>query len=134
MEFHRTNSTNFVAETKANTHRFVDIITSDQTKNVDILVFPEAVLNYFSTAVYVPKPSDNITACDNKTLAALLRDISCAAKESAKYVVINVYMSTNCTEEALEKNDLRPCSKPDSSTNIYNSAIVFDRNGTIIAL
>lgn len=118
----------------SNTKRFVEIIKSEDTKNVDILVFPEAVLNKVETAISVPKPEDKTVACSNKLYEGLLNDISCAVKEQAKYVVINVYMKTDCKVEAAAINDTRPCSQPDKNINIYNTNVVFDRSGAIIAM
>ena len=98
---------------------------------VDILVFPEFTLNLISTAVTVPKPEDNVVPCNDDRWSRAIQNISCAAREAKKYVVIDVAMKRNCTEERAETNDTRPCTKGD--WNIYNTAVVFDRQGQVIA-
>lgn len=111
----------------------MEIINSDETSELDILVFPEAVLNKIETAISVPRPEDKTTPCNNKSHEGILNDISCAVKNKGKYVVINVYMKRDCKAEAEATNDTRPCSNTVKNINIYNTNVVFDRNGEVIA-
>lgn len=133
VEFTLDNNTDAVELLKLNTKRFVDVIKSDDTKQVDVLVFPEAVLNEILTAISIPDPKAKIVPCGDQSHSGLLSDISCAVKESGKYVVINLYMQTNCTAEAAATNDTRPCTIKDKKLNIYNTNVVFDRAGAVIA-
>lgn len=132
----RLNGTNpdYANETLTNTRRFVDLINSTEARDVHILVFPEAVLNFPQTAVPVPRPSDNITACGNQTQHPLIQTLSCAANQSSTYVVVQLYMSVNCTEDNLQNNDTRACTNPQNNTNIYSAAVVFNRNGAVVAV
>lgn len=98
----------------------------------DIIVFPEATLNKISSPSKVPKTDDKVVPCDSNEFSGIIKDISCAAKESAKYVVINLYMERDCKEEAMATNDTRPCSRGD--LNIYNAAVAIDRAGTVVAM
>lgn len=134
VEFAQENITTAAELVASNSKRFVEIIKSEDTKTVDILVFPEATLNKVVTAVSVPAVADKIVPCGNKLHEGLLNDISCAAKEATKYVVINVYMKTDCKAEATATNDTRPCSDTEKNINIYNTNVVFDRNGMVIAM
>lgn len=100
---------------KENTKRVIDIINSDETKNVDILVFPESILNNFTAPIPLSKSVGGHSLCDLPDVHWTLRDISCAAKQSSSYVVINLLTKDNNTGA------------------VHNSALVFDRLGSIIA-
>lgn len=115
------------------TQRLVDIIKSNETSDVDILVFPEAILNPRELPIFLSDSMKNGSLCDNRVVHSALRNISCAVRETTKYVVINPYINSNCTEDAIQFNDHRPCTDPKEQTNLYNMAIVFDRSGAIIA-
>lgn len=100
---------------KENTKRVIDIINSNEIKNVDILVFPESILNNPTAPIPLSKSVEGYSLCDLPNVHWVLRDISCAARQSSTYVVINL-MLTN-----------------DNTGNVYNTALVFDRLGTIVA-
>lgn len=116
-----------------NTKRVVDIIQSDETADVDILVFPEAILNTERTGIYFSNSFDGHSLCEDPEVHSALRNISCAVRETGKYVVINLYIDSNCTEDAIKFADHRPCSDPEKLTNLNNMALVFDRHGAVIA-
>lgn len=115
-----------------NTRRYVDIIKSDEVEEADIITFPESTLNPVEKPVIVPKPEDKAVPCGSEKYSDVVNKISCAAKEAKKYVVVNVVMQRNCKEEAAAYNDTRPCTKGD--INIYNTAVAFDRTGTVVAV
>lgn len=127
-------SDNLVNETATNLRRFLEIIGRPEVLTVDILVFPEGVLNFPQTAVRVPRPSDNVVACNNQSNDALIQALSCAARNSRTYVTVQLYMSVNCTEDQQQTNDRRPCTHPRNNTNIYNAAVVFNRLGAVTAM
>lgn len=112
----------------------MDIITSSETQSADIIVFPEATLNRLRNTVRVPRVGQSVVACDSNDFADVVKRISCAARSSKKYVVINLYMERDCKEEAAENNDIRPCTRPDDNINVYNTAVVFDRSGAVVAM
>ncbi|XP_031620024.1 vanin-like protein 2 [Contarinia nasturtii] len=97
------------------TKQVVDIIESKDLNGVDIVVLPEGILNTANTAIPLP---NSTLYCDDPNADAVLRKLSCAAQKAKKYVVINLY--------ANEKDE-------HFSTHLYNMAIVFDRQGTVIA-
>lgn len=135
MEFQtRRSKTNLADETLSNAGEFVKLITSPEAQGLDILVFPEAVLNFPATAVPVPRPSDNVIACGNQRNSDLIQKLSCAAQTANVYLTVQLYMSVNCTEDQLQWNDTRPCAIPQNNTNIYNAAVVFNRDGAVIAV
>lgn len=115
----------------ANAKRYADIIKSAEVKEVEIIVFPEATLNHVAKPAIVPKVEDKTAPCGNDKYAEHLKLVSCAAKEAQKYVVVNLYMQRNCKEEATV-NDTRPCTKDE--INIYNTAVAFDKTGTVVAV
>lgn len=96
------------------------------------MVFPEATLNKPSNAVKLPNVDENAIPCDGKEYSDVVKKISCAAKHSEKYVVINLYMERDCKEEAAITHDTRPCTR--DNVNIYNTAVAFDRTGAVVAM
>lgn len=100
---------------KENTKRVIDIINSDETKNVDILVFPESILNNPTAPIPLSNSVEGHPLCDMPDIHWVLRDISCAARQSSSYVVINLL------------------TKDNNAGAVYNTALVFDRLGSIIA-
>ncbi|EFN79245.1 Vanin-like protein 1 [Harpegnathos saltator] len=73
----------------------------------------------------VPAASKNYIPCDENTIeiSETLRRISCAAKENRIYVVINIAEKLPCNKDTCTKHD----------KIYYNTNVVFDRNGKIIA-
>lgn len=106
-------------------HQMVDIIKSPETKDVDIMVLPEGLFNRLPTAILLPT---TILFCDDENAHFLLRNISCAARDANKYVVINAYFKIHCSVD-----DQTFCANETDNTNVYNMAIAFDRNGVAVA-
>ncbi|XP_055379969.1 vanin-like protein 1 [Condylostylus longicornis] len=102
-------------------------------EDVDIVIFPESVLNTYKNPVFVPNPDEKKILCDKKeNNPELLNTLSCWAIIFRKYIVFNLVEKTECTVESQnELNDDRPCGQ--DGINRYNTNIVFDRNGAIIA-
>lgn len=107
------------------TDQMVDIIKSPETKNVDIIVLPEGVFNRVPTAILLPTST---VFCDDQNAHFLLRNISCAARDANKYVVIDAYFKIYCSDD-----DQTFCANKTDNTNMYNMAIAFDRNGIAVA-
>lgn len=99
---------------KENPKRVTEIINSNETKNVDILVFPEFILNDYTVPIPLIKSIEKHSPCDLPLAHWVLRDISCAARQSATYIVIDLIVI-------------------DYAGDLYNTALVFDRKGSIIA-
>lgn len=120
--------------TEIHTGNIVSAITSNEIENAEISVYPEGALNTPHNSIEVPLPEQNVVPCDSgDRYSSVLRNISCAVKGVRKFVVINLYMQTNCSEEAAATNDTRPCTRPKENINVYSTSVVFDRNGAIIA-
>ncbi|CAO1421217.1 unnamed protein product [Diamesa hyperborea] len=109
------------------------IIQEAGDKDVDILVFPEYTLNNVAFPVIIPHPDDKIVPCfDSGSFDNLVVDLSCLAQQHNLYLSINLSEQEDCTEESqLMRNDTRPCSR--LGINRFNTNVVFDRNGTVIA-
>ncbi|XP_031622311.1 vanin-like protein 1 [Contarinia nasturtii] len=108
------------------TEQFVAIIQSAELNGVDIVVFPETILNRQGQADILP--NTNKSYCDEPKSGYILRSIACAARKAKKYVVINAFAKIKCSL------DDQPCSDSnENSTNLYTMAIVFDRNGCAVA-
>lgn len=97
-----------------NTGRVIEIIQSFNQQKLDILVFPEYILNDLDAPVHLPQ-LNNHSLCNmsGNSISEHLQSISCAVQRSSTYVVINLIV--------------------DEDSHSYNMAIVFDRNGAVIA-
>lgn len=106
-----------------NANKYIDILSSEEASNVDILVFPENTLNKQVTAVIIPNENEfDIDLCTNQTYNENLRNIACAAKRLRKYVVINLTTKWICTERCTDEWEL------------YNTNVVLNRDGVIISI
>lgn len=109
---------------KDNLDRIKAIIAANETNDLDILVFPEYVLNNKDMLTYVPDPKDNIVPCEIPNYDWFLTELSCAIRSRKLYVVINVLekfpcnLTEHCDADGLKK---------------FNTNIVFDREGRVIS-
>lgn len=104
--------------------------------NLDIIVFPESCLNNMITAVEIPEPEEKVSPCDSEKFPVenLLKQISCAAKNHQRYVVINLTTKVKCPDaEMVANNDTRNCSDRADGFSYYNTNLAFDRSGTLIS-
>uniref|UniRef100_A0A224XDX6 Putative biotinidase n=1 Tax=Panstrongylus lignarius TaxID=156445 RepID=A0A224XDX6_9HEMI len=102
-----------------NVKRYVSIMKKVADNKVDIIVFPEIGLFSFDNTIFVevPDPKDNITPATNESTHEVLKSLSQAAIDNKLYVVVNLH--------ELYKNGTKEYK--------YNTNVVFDRNGTVIA-
>lgn len=113
---------------------YVVLIKSPEALGLDILIFPESTLNSRATAEFIPDAEDNITPCDSSPseYGPIIVTISCAARDTDKYVVINLSEKSLCPDrQQIAYNDTRPC--PPDKINIYNTNLVLDNLGKIIS-
>ncbi|XP_011165377.1 vanin-like protein 1 [Solenopsis invicta] len=126
--------TNSSETLKVNSDAYVRLIAEAAGNKADIIVFPEDGLTTIPLPIreemgdwttVIPSASDNYTPCNQNTVevSETLRKISCAASNNEIYVVINIAEKAACTVE--------PC--PKDKVFYYNSNVVFDRTGKIIA-
>lgn len=109
--------------------RVTSLIKNHKEDEPDIIVFPEYALGGIGPQ-NVPDPLDKTVLCQNETYADPLNAISCAAKESSTYVVLNVLTTQSCSKE---KNN----NETEESTTAlckYNSNVVFNRDGALISM
>uniref|UniRef100_A0A0A1XF77 Vanin-like protein 1 n=1 Tax=Zeugodacus cucurbitae TaxID=28588 RepID=A0A0A1XF77_ZEUCU len=112
---------------------YLEILSSEAAKATDIIVFPEGTLNTIDTATFVPDPTVELetTPCllgNTSDYSDFLVQLSCAAREARKYVVINLTERAKCI---VSKDDPRPCAS--NGINIFNTNVVFDREGQVIS-
>ncbi|XP_013100718.2 vanin-like protein 1 [Stomoxys calcitrans] len=111
---------------------YLEILASKEAESLDIIVFPESTLNNNDDMTFVPNPSKvKVIPCDaeeGEDYHNVLKQLSCAARKYAKYLVINLTEKELCSE-VLE--DPRPCAS--NGLNIFNTNVVFDRQGTVIS-
>ncbi|XP_052873330.1 vanin-like protein 1 [Anopheles cruzii] len=103
--------------TKLHLDEYSKLIRSPKARPSDIIVFPELTLNSLSDPVFVPEPSQRVVPCDDH--GSILVTLSCLAREVQKYLVINLSEQFYIQQLA--------------ETVRYNTDVVFDRNGTVIA-
>lgn len=121
---------NLQAQLAINLQKYKDIIHSDEARELEIIVFPEYTLNSHETPAVIPPPNQNFRACGNSSYSTVTQELSCAAARVRKYVVISLIVKRNCSEESELVNST--CAA--NGFNLYNAAIVFDREGIVIAL
>lgn len=121
MEFNSKFGPDSIYENAAN---IVNVITSADIKDVDILVFPEGCINDASMPVPITNRINDVP-CHDENASSVVRNISCAAMEAHAYVVVDLMMKDVCSLTV-------PCLD-DMDFVVYNTAVVFDRRGAIIA-
>lgn len=106
-------------------------------QGVQLLVFPENGVFQGSVSrdeirhltEYIPDPSSGSNPCDDeidkRNEYQIVRNISCLAKKHSMYIAADVGEKVDCKPE--DKN----C--PKDKVYLYNTAIAFDNNGTLIA-
>ncbi|XP_040165497.1 vanin-like protein 1 [Anopheles arabiensis] len=107
--------------------QYLSIINSPEADTTDVLAFPEGTLNRVATASFVPHPKDAIAPCNILEYEPVVRDISCAARNRKKYVVINLTEKARCPEAG----DVRPCSA--DGLYHFNTNVAFDREGVVVS-
>uniref|UniRef100_A0A182RL31 CN hydrolase domain-containing protein n=1 Tax=Anopheles funestus TaxID=62324 RepID=A0A182RL31_ANOFN len=123
----RASGETVVTSTANRLEQYIDIINSGEANVTDVLVFPEGTLNGYETASFVPHPQEQIVPCNNLQYERVVRDISCAARNRKKYIVINLTEKAKCPEQL----DTRPCS-PDGLYR-FNTNVAFDREGAVVS-
>lgn len=110
---------------------YINILESAEAADTDIIVFPEGTLNNQFHLTYVPSEQDKVVPClsnpDNQ-YADFFVKLSCTARKVRKYLVINLTEKENCPSSV---DDPRPCAS--NNLNIYNTNVVFDREGRVIS-
>lgn len=107
-----------------NTANIVDVITSPDIEDVDIIVFPECCINEANMPVPITTQTNDIP-CFDENASSVVRNISCAVIQAHTYVVVDIMMKAECSLA-------EPCSE-NMDYVVYNTAVVFDRSGAIIA-
>ncbi|KAK9870139.1 hypothetical protein WA026_006231 [Henosepilachna vigintioctopunctata] len=114
---------------------YADIIKDIKNKNhsVDIVVFPEATLvseplnteKGIEGMTFVPEPKEEIIPCDSSSekFTSFFKLLSCTARKYQIYLVINLKEKDNCAGSDCLSRPLK----------FYNTDVVFDRNGKVIA-
>lgn len=119
--------------TNRNLAAYQDILGRVAPGTMDIIVFPEYGLN-LNNPLRIPDKNETELLkdpCNNANYTeSITKSISCAARNLNTYIVINIMEMLACPDvEMLENEDTRPCT---NGTVIYNTNLVFDRNGSII--
>ncbi|KAL2712556.1 vanin-like protein 1 [Vespula squamosa] len=127
-----TNNSEFTLQ--SNTLEYEELIKDANKQNADIIVFPEDGITSYNLpmknemdpwATVIPSAKAKYTPCTTNAndISETLKNISCAAKNNSIYVVVNIAEKEVCTKNGC----------PEKRTYYYNTNVVFDRNGTIIA-
>lgn len=116
VEYMAVSGTNAEETLNLNTNRYVDII-SQAAKVADIVVFPEGGLNNGDLTLFVEIPYEKYGIVSAESTHDAIRNLSQAARYYDVYVAINIH-----EEEHTINGTIR-----------YNTNVIFDRNGSIIA-
>ncbi|XP_018304388.1 vanin-like protein 1 [Mycetomoellerius zeteki] len=134
VEYPPIYSTNSSETLRINSDAYVELIKNASLGAADIIVFPEDGLTTVQLpkrekmgnwTTIIPSASANYIPCSQNTIevSETLKKISCAARNNDIYVVINIAEKAPCYDV--------PC--PRDKVFYYNSNVVFDRTGKIIA-
>ncbi|XP_077298292.1 vanin-like protein 1 [Arctopsyche grandis] len=127
----RPKISNFDKYVDTNVKNYVEFIKAASFQNADIIVFPKSTINDLNTTdrtqstVYaseIPDPLQKITPCNSNQRNEILNRLSCQAKTSQVYILINL-IEKSCNKEK--------CSSVDY--NLFSSNVVFNRKGQIIS-
>ncbi|KAH8289105.1 hypothetical protein KR054_000443, partial [Drosophila jambulina] len=99
-------------------------------EELDILVFPEHIINSRGSATFVPHESQNATPCFQADYEIFLIEASCSARARRMYVVLNLVEKELCANGAGSET-LGPC--PATGVRYFNTNVVFDRAGKVIS-
>ncbi|ALC48761.1 Btd [Drosophila busckii] len=116
--------------TEETTNLFLSIIRGADVADLDMLVFPEVVLNSPETATFVPDPAQNVTPCFMTDYDVFLVELSCAARSRGIYLVVNMQEKELCGK-GYGADTWAPC--PNDGVRIFNTNVVFDRTGKVIS-
>ncbi|KAB0799215.1 hypothetical protein PPYR_07095 [Photinus pyralis] len=129
LEHYPIKDTNSYEDLVNTAKLYLNYIEDAAREQADIIVFPEDGLtasvnsedSLWASSTKVPNPEQKISPCDDRTgiYSEFLVEFSCASKMHRIYSVMNLV-------EAVEN---RTGGRP----ILYNSNVVFDRNGTVIA-
>ncbi|KAH8265170.1 hypothetical protein KR044_011592, partial [Drosophila immigrans] len=109
---------------------YMSIIESNETNDLDILVFPEYVLNNKETATFVPHPQQNVTPCFQPDYHLFLVEISCAVRARRLYVLLNIIEKELCGV-GYGSSTWNPC--PADGVRYFNTNVVLDREGRVVS-
>lgn len=106
---------------------YVLYIREAAKQEADIIVFPEIGLVAYGSgtnyATPLPNPDEKVNPCTDTSsnVTEEIRTLSCEARNQTMYVLVNV-------------PEVAPCDNSSSNCVVYyNTNVVFDRNGTIVA-
>lgn len=120
---------------ESNLQRYLEIM-KNASATLDTIVFPEATLNDIPTGVLIPEANKNIVPCSDQTYAEgnLVKLISCSANTYSRYVVENIVTKVKSPDaEMITNKDKRRCSDRPNGFSYYNTNVVFNRKGEVIA-
>ncbi|KPJ15957.1 Vanin-like protein 2 [Papilio machaon] len=112
-----------------NVHNYINLIKEAAEKNADIIVFPEMTLTRGQRRILIPfhgiLKTYPIPALNPDLYDEILVSMSATAREHQIYVVINV-------QEVMDCNDAPDEYCPEKKEYLFNTNVVFDRNGAVI--
>ncbi|XP_060664357.1 vanin-like protein 2 [Drosophila nasuta] len=109
---------------------YMNIIESNDTADLDILVFPEYVLSNRDSATFVPNPEQNVIPCFEPDYEMFLVEISCAVRARRIYVVLNLAEKELCGAN-YGSDTWNPC--PANGVRYFNTNVVLDRDGRVVS-
>ncbi|XP_064105833.1 biotinidase-like [Macrobrachium nipponense] len=140
-----------LAVLEENARVFIRYAGEARGMGAQIIVFPEYGLTslnlgltmgtFLAQTQVVPNPEDKEVPCeygDVNNSSKIMKELSCAAKESGIYFVVDLAEQSNCSEIALGDEDLPLSQNSDASGDpsgckFHNTQVVFDDAGAVVA-
>lgn len=104
------------------TQEFERFIKHPNASDVDIMVFPEYILQEFAFT-FVPSAEEKVIPCEQLDYDYHLTELSCYARTYQKYLVVNVNEKVVCKDGPKCKNGLTE----------FITNVVFDRQGMVVS-
>ncbi|XP_068233040.1 pantetheinase-like [Palaemon carinicauda] len=134
-----------------NARAFIKYAKEAREMGAQIIVFPEYGLTSLNLALpwegflaqtqVVPDPEDKEVPCeytDVKNSSKIMKELSCAAKETGIYLVVDLAEQSNCSKITFGDDDplispSRDAFGEQAACKFYNSQVVFDDTGAVVA-
>lgn len=119
-----------LAEAMANCNEYIKVTWRGNT--IDFIIFPEGGLNSIESALEIPDVYKGTRSCRFGQYHEIINKLCLEAYGRGMYLIVNLVENSTCPDsQQIRLKDPRPC--PPSGINYYNTNVVFNGAGEIIA-